>query len=63
MEDERGPGLLEAIKDFSENASPVAFGIIAQHWEMFLTGIGYTLLIVVVSLVVGGALVFHGWCC
>jgi His/Glu/Gln/Arg/opine family amino acid ABC transporter permease subunit len=56
MEDERGPGLLEAIKEFSENASPVDFVIIAQHWEMFLTGIGYTLLIVVVSLVVGGAL-------
>jgi arginine/ornithine transport system permease protein len=56
MEDERGPSLLQAIKDFSENASPVDFVIIAQHWEMFLTGIGYTLLIVVVSLVVGGAL-------
>ncbi len=56
MEDERGPSLLEAIKDFSENASPVDFVIIAQHWEMFLTGIGYTLLIVIVSLVVGGAL-------
>jgi arginine/ornithine transport system permease protein len=56
MEDERGPSLLEAIKDFSENASPVDFVIIAQHWEMFLTGVGYTLLIVVVSLVVGGAL-------
>jgi arginine/ornithine transport system permease protein len=56
MEDERGPSLLDAIKDFSENASPVDFVIIAQHWEMFLTGVGYTLLIVVVSLVVGGAL-------
>ena len=56
MEDERGPSLLEAIKDFSENASPVDFVIIAQHWEMFLTGVGYTLIIVVVSLVVGGAL-------
>ncbi len=56
MEDERGPSLLEAIKDFSENASPIDFVIIAQHWEMFLTGVGYTLLIVVVSLVLGGAL-------
>ena len=56
MEDERGPSLLEAIKDFSENASPVDFVIIAQHWEMFLKGIGYTLLIVAVSLIVGGAL-------
>jgi arginine/ornithine transport system permease protein len=56
MEDERGPSLLDAIKDFSENASPVDFVIIAQHWEMFLKGIGYTLLIVAVSLIVGGAL-------
>ncbi len=56
MEDERGPSLLEAIKEFSENASPVDFVIIAQHWDMFLTGVGYTLHIVVVSLVVGGAL-------
>ena len=56
MEDERGPSLLDAIRDFSENASPLDFVLIAQHWDMFLTGIGYTLLIVVVSLVVGGAL-------
>ncbi len=48
MEDERGPSLLDAIKDFSENASPVDFVIIAQHWEMFLKGIGYTLLIYLV---------------
>ena len=56
MEDERAPSLLEAIKDFSEHSSPVDFVIIAQHWDMFLTGIGYTLLIVAVSLIVGGAL-------
>ena len=54
--EERAPSLLEAIKDFSEHSSPVDFVIIAQHWEMFLTGIGYTLLIVAVSLIVGGAL-------
>ena len=54
--EERAPSLLEAIKDFSEHSSPVDFVIIAQHWDMFLTGIGYTLLIVAVSLIVGGAL-------
>ena len=54
--EERAPSLLEAIKDFSEHSSPVDFVIIAQHWEMFLTGIGYTILIVAVSLIVGGAL-------
>lgn len=56
MEDERGPSLLEAIRQFSETDSPIDFVLIAQHWHLFLTGIGYTLLIVVVSLVVGGAL-------
>ena len=54
--EERAPSLLQAIKDFSENASPLDFVLIAQHWEMFLTGVGYTLLIVAVSLIVGGAL-------
>ena len=54
--EERAPSLLEAIKDFSEHSSPVDFVIIARHWDMFLTGIGYTLLIVAVSLIVGGAL-------
>ena len=56
MSDERGPTLLDAIRDFSENASPLDFVLIAQHWEMFLTGIGYTLVLVAVSLVIGGAL-------
>ncbi len=56
MEGERGPDLIQAIKEFSEQASPIDFVLIAQHWEMFLTGIGYTLLIVAVSLIVGGAL-------
>ncbi len=56
MEGERGPGLIEAIKQFSEHASPIDFVLIAQHWDMFLTGIGYTLLIVAVSLIVGGGL-------
>lgn len=56
MEGERGPDLVQAIKEFSEQASPIDFVLIAQHWDMFLTGIGYTLLIVAVSLIVGGAL-------
>jgi arginine/ornithine transport system permease protein len=56
MEGERGPSLIDAIKEFSEHGSPIDFVLIAQHWDMFLTGIGYTLLIVAVSLIVGGAL-------
>ena len=54
--EERGPSLLQAIRDFSENASPIDFILIAQHWDMFLTGIGYTLFLVTASLVVGGVL-------
>ena len=56
MDEVRGPSLLDAIRDFSENASPLDFVLIAEHWEMFLTGIGYTVLLVAISLVVGGAL-------
>ncbi len=54
--EERENSLLEAIRQFSEESSPLDFYLIAQHWEMFLTGTGYTLLIVAVSLVIGGAL-------
>jgi len=56
MADQPGQTLMEALQQFSETDSPIDFVLIAQHWQMFLTGIGYTLLIVVVSLVLGGAL-------
>lgn len=56
MADEHGQTLMEALQQFSEVDSPIDFVLIAQHWQMFLSGIGYTLLIVAVSLVVGGAL-------
>jgi arginine/ornithine transport system permease protein len=56
MADEHGQTLMQALQQFSETDSPIDFVLIAQHWQMFLTGIGYTLLIVAVSLVVGGAL-------
>ncbi len=56
MEDERGPSLLDAIREFSEQSSPIDFVIIFENWDLFLTGIGYTLIICAVSLVVGGLL-------
>ena len=56
MAEPRAPSLLDAIRDFSEHASPVDFVLIAQHWDMFLTGIANTVLLVATSLVVGGAL-------
>ncbi len=56
MAAEQGQTLMQALQQFSETDSPIDFVLIAQHWQMFLTGIGYTLLIVAVSLVLGGAL-------
>ena len=56
MDGTRGPSLLDAIRDFSENTSPLDFVLIAEHWEMFLTGIGYTVLLVAASLVIGSTL-------
>jgi arginine/ornithine transport system permease protein len=51
--DERGPGLLQIIQDFSENASPLDFVLIAQHWEMFAIGLWYTVTLVGLSLLIG----------
>lgn len=56
MDGERGPSLLDALREFSEHASPLDFVLIAQHWQTFLTGIGYTLGLVGAALVIGGAL-------
>ena len=56
MEETRGPSLFDAIRDFSENASPLDFVLIAEHWQMFLTGVGYTVGLVAVSLVIGGVI-------
>ncbi len=56
MEDDTRAGFFEVLRQFSEESSPIDFVLIAQHWEMFLTGIGYTLFIVAVALVIGGAL-------
>ena len=56
MNETRSPDILQALYEFSENASPIDFVLIARHWDMFLTGIGYTLVLVAVALVVGGAL-------
>ena len=55
MNETRGPDILQALYEFSENASPIDFILIARHWDMFLSGIGYTLVLVAVALVVGGS--------
>lgn len=50
------PGFLEALREFSEKASPIDFVIIAEHWDIFLLGIWNTLNLVVLSLLIGGVL-------
>ena len=49
-------GLLKAIEDFSSNVSPLDFYLIAQHYDLFLRGLGNTVALVVLSLVIGGTL-------
>ncbi len=53
---EDGPSLFEILKDFSEHASPLDFVLIAEHWELFLRGLWYTLTLVALSLIIGGVL-------
>lgn len=54
MADPQNPGLLDAIKNFSENASPIDFVLIFENWDLFLSGIWVTIFLVVISLVLGG---------
>ena len=56
MADERAPSILEVISDFSENASPLDFVLILQHWDLFATGLWYTLNLVALALLIGGCL-------
>ena len=56
MAEERAPSLLEAIREFSSNASPLDFMVIADHWQLFLTGIWYTVSLVALALIIGGAI-------
>lgn len=53
-EQEPSPGLLHAIQQFSEEASPIDFVLILEHWPLFLEGIWHTMVLVALALVVGG---------
>ena len=55
MNGEEG-GLLKAIEDFSTNVSPIDFYLIGQHYDLFLRGLGNTVALVVLALLIGGAL-------
>ena len=49
-------GWLKAIEDFSTNVSPIDFVLILQNGDLFLQGIGNTILLVTLSLLIGGLL-------
>ncbi len=53
---EDAPTFFEILKDFSEHASPLDFVLIAEHWELFLRGLWYTMTLVALSLIIGGIL-------
>ena len=46
----------EQLKHFSENTSPIDFVVIAEHWDLFLQGLGNTVMFVALALIIGGAL-------
>ncbi len=56
MAEERAPSILEAIRDFSTNASPLDFVLILEHWDLFAKGLGMTTVLVILSLLIGGSL-------
>lgn len=53
---EHSGGVLKSLQDFSTNVSPLDFYLIAQNADLFLQGIVNTILLVVLSLLIGGAL-------
>jgi arginine/ornithine transport system permease protein len=55
MEEQSG-GFLKSLEEFSANVSPIDFYLIAQNYDLFLEGIGNTVMLVVLSLVIGGLL-------
>ncbi len=56
MAEERAPSIVEAIRDFSTNASPLDFVLILEHWDLFARGLLMTTMLVVLALAIGGSL-------
>ena len=48
--------LLTSIQQFSSETSPLDFYLVLQNWPLFWTGLQNTLILLVVSLIVGGLL-------
>ena len=53
---EEPQGFVESLRAFSSDSSPLDFMLVFEHWDLFLTGVWNTILLVVVSLLIGGAL-------
>ncbi|MEO1455943.1 MAG: ABC transporter permease [Pseudomonadota bacterium] len=47
---------IEALTEFSETSAPLDFVLVAQHWDLFATGIMNTLSLVAIALVLGAML-------
>lgn len=48
--------IVEMIRDFSVNASPLDFMVIVDDWELFASGLWYTAHLTFLALVIGGLL-------
>jgi arginine/ornithine transport system permease protein len=47
---------MDAIRAFSANSSPLDFWLVLQNWNLFWRGLQNTLILLVVSLIVGGVI-------
>jgi len=48
--------IVDALRDFSDNHSPIHFILIFDEWKLFLRGVSNTIVLVGISLVSGGLL-------
>ena len=53
---EEPQGFVESLRAFSGESSPLDFMLVFEHWDLFLTGVWNTILLVVISLLLGGLL-------
>jgi len=47
---------MDAVRTFSATRSPLDFWLIFQNWDLFLMGLQNTLILLVISLIVGGVI-------
>jgi arginine/ornithine transport system permease protein len=49
-------GVIDTIRTFSANGSPLDFWLVIQNWGLFWTGLENTLILLVISLIFGGVI-------